>query len=589
MAVPDRTPASKDADTLAFVEEMFEEARREKRKDLENWRRNYNLLKNRGWSSTRPDHLPSPKSSEFFPTAHTLTSYMLDQYPVFYVSPSAEVKHFKEAPPAEITQPMAQDMERILKSWWVTSGAHRQIEMGLMDALTYGAGILRTGWEPSARNGEGDTFMSRVDPWFCLNDPQACSFEDSRYFIEVSEVPLYEVRYRFPERGHLVELMEDKRIERKPDSRGATVDVVSQMGNVAGQATTWGYPGHSSKDYTEVVTLITCWVRGVERTTVPYITSEGRVVDKELEVPYWERIVTCNGVVLTEDTSNPFDHCGIPYVRLPMVEIGEFWSTSLAEHIRSNVVAMNHLLAALQMHAEITGNPILLEPDQSGIARTEIAARPGGRLTTNIAATNLIRWLDPPRMGPEVMQLVAFHRETIDRVSGISAVARGSNLRRREAAAAVDAVQESSFVRVRAVLRNLEEALRHVGNQDISNKVQFYTEPRAIPIIGPSGSETVLELGSKHFWVPQHDPKTGEALSDESMRFDCWVQAGSSLPISRQARMAEMVQLFQMGIVDEQAVIEAGDFPNKEQLIARAKERMQMMRQMQAMEQGGDT
>jgi hypothetical protein len=163
------------------------------------------------------------------------------------------------------------------------------------------------------------------------------------------------------------------------------------------------------------------------------------------------------------------------------------------------------------------------------------------------------------------MQLVGFHRDTIDRVSGISAVARGTQLRRREPAAAVDAVQEASFVRVRAVIRNLEEALRRVGNLTASNMVQFYTDRRCIPVVGPKGAERSMTLAPKHFWVNQYDLE-GEPLDDEPLRFQVWVQAGSSQPISRQARAAEADFLYQLGAIDTATLLKSHAFPGADEV-----------------------
>ena len=53
------------------------------------------------------------------------------------------------------------------------------------------------------------------------------------------------------------------------------------------------------------------------------------------------------------------------------------------------------------------------------------------------------------------------------------------------------------------------------------------------------------------------------------MKFSLFVRAGSAMPISRAARIAEAETLFAMGALDAQAVLEAHDYPNRESILQR--------------------
>lgn len=595
-ALPDPSPSPDDHETLALVESLFKEARKEKRRLLPKWNSYYRLVRNDAWSQFRDKSLPSPSSSEVYPTLHTLIAYCLDQFPEFQVSPALDIRDFQTLPPDDLVAEKSRDMEDLLRSWWITAGAHARMEPILWDAFTFGAGIIKTGLNQTAQDGLGEVFLSRVDPYDFLPDPNASSFEDASYCVEVSHIPLYELKRRFPDRADLVEEEEQSITpvaDRRPKPPGGGLTVVSQTGSIdrtgefpgtPGTRTgnRWAKAGDKPEDYTRVVRLIEVWVRGVEREEIE-VDGETLYID----APKWEYIAAAGGVVLTEDTSNPYDHGQLPYVRLPMVENGEFWSIPLTEHLRPNQIALNRLLAAMQQHAELCGNPILIEPEMAGTGNQKWHNRPGMRVATNIQATNLIRWLDPPNMSPTVMNLVGFHRDTIDRVSGISAVARGSQLRRREPAAAVDAVQEASFVRVRAVLRNYEESLRQAGDLTASNVVQFYNERRTIPIIGPSGSRASITLAPNHFMIPQADVvDPDKQLDDVPMKFRTWVTAGSSQPISRMARAAEADQLFEMDAIDRAELLRAHNYPNADKLAADMDAKEQQAAQQAALTEG---
>lgn len=581
MAVAVERSHTGDENLLGLVRQMYTEAKREKRKYLGSWSRWYRMLRNRTWADNRPSWLPSPQSSEIFPTLHTLVAWMTDQRPRLFTSPDPDLGAFRVPPNQELIAKKATELQQTIESWWITSGQTDQIQMALWDMFTYGAGILKTGYDPI----KDEITQNRVDPYAILPDPSASSFDDCRYVLEVRRVPLFEVRARFPERGHLIsgDEQEPEAEDSRPKAYGPGSPQVVAMANPGSTGVTgtfpgtstpgipprYGPPGASDDDYTRSVLLKECWIRESERMTVPVIEDGERIDDIEVDAPMWRLVCEAEGVILNPDTANPFDHGKLPYVRMPLVEIGEFWSVPLMEHLGPAQIALNRLLAAAQINAELLGNPILLEDKDSGIDRTKIINRPGGRLSVN--AGRKVEWLQPPTMPPAVQQLVGFWRDTIDRISGISAVARGSNLRRREPAQAVDAVQEASFVRIRAAISNMEEALRRSANLLAANIVQYYIDPRAIPMIGPQGAENYLQLGPKHFFMPDVDPASN-TFEDIPLHFDVWIEAGSSLPVSRQARTAEAQTLFFAGALPVEELLKAYAWPNWQQVAAQIKQ-----------------
>lgn len=580
MALPEASPDPDSKPSIGLVNELFTEAKREKRKRIKDWGRFYRLTRNKTWSMHREAWLPSPSSSEIFPSLATLVAWMLDQRPRGFVSPSPDVMEFSRPPAPELIQQLTDDMQQVLETWWVQRKMRVEAEKALWDTMTFGCGILKTGWDSSLNFGQGDAVARRIDPWAILPDPAGSSMEDIRYLLEVREVPIYELRARF---GSRADRVKDKgtgeRIDKRPDitEEGSGFHLVSP----ASTGVTGEFPGTSSdvparfgrvawkgEDYTKTVLLKELWVKNTRTEEIPYLEN-GTVKQKTWEIPYWEYIAEAGGVILNEDTANPFEHGELPYVRVPHIEIGEFWSVPLVEHMASGQIAINRLLAAMQLSAEMTGNPIFLEGEGSGIERTKIVSRPGGRLKYGTVKPE---WMTPPQMSGDVLNLLSFWRESEDRTSGVSAVARGASLRRREPAAAVDSAQEAAFVRIRATLGHLEEALRGVENQVASNCVQFFLEPRTIAKVGPSGVKGYLQLGARHFHYPDATP---DGVVLVPLHFDTYVDA-SSLPLNREARASQMLSLFFAGLADPRTVLEAHDVPDRERAIQWAEEQAKL-------------
>ena len=564
-------------EALSLVRELFKDASQEHRKRVTGWNRNYRLLRNRMWSDFRASWLPSPSSSEIFPTVHTLVSYLSSQAPRTYLSPAPDLS---VKPDPELLAGKTRNMQATLDSWWITAACQRTLRMGLWDTFSYGCGILKTGYDLSASDGEGTPTLIRADPYSILPDPQASGVDDLRYLIEARDAPVFEVRRRFPHADPYPAPDASWPVERRPDP--SSIDVVP-MANLGATGVTGAFPGtptqgipprfgppgrtlYRSEDYTQTVRLIECWIRESDTVTVPVILDGERQDDLTIDVPTWRLIVVAGEEVIHDD-DNPFSHHRLPYVRLPMVEIGEWWSMSLIDHLAPAQIAINRLLAALQQNAEITGNPILIDYSQSGTSRTKFQARPGARTTVQDPRFKP-EWMNPPDMPSVYYQLIDNYRQSIDRISGISDVARGQSLRRREPAQAVDSAQEASFTRIGDVLRNVEDSLREALVQVASNIGQYFIEPRSIPLVGPDGTSEYLDLPPKPFYYPVAD---GDTIEDEQVRFDLAIEAGSSLPISHQAKVAEVLSWFFAGVVDFQYVLETIKPPGWNAVLERMK------------------
>ena len=74
-------------------------------------------------------------------------------------------------------------------------------------------------------------------------------------------------------------------------------------------------------------------------------------------------------------------------------------------------------------------------------------------------------------------------------------------------------------------------------------------------------------------------------VTEEDIEFDIIVEPGSTLPTRQQDNFNTVMQLFQLGIADAQAVLEAIDFPGKKALQARIQQQQQMQ---QAQAQQGE-
>ena len=582
---------SKDSDwtLISELESLYVRARTFKRQYYGQWRRNYLLLNAKMWSENRPSWMPSPVDSEIYPIISSYIAWMMDQQVSFSVSPAAN----PHTPFASYMNKLAVDLETVLESNWELNDYRSPIQLALWDATQCGSGILKAVWDTGSDGGLGNALIKRIDPWNFYPDPNATSMDDANFFIEVKRLSFDELQRHYPlaydNIMYNVRVLEDGASGPGDDPRPFIYDnsrrPMTNLGALPGGSGQYGLPGQSRMHATNVpgINVYECWIRenNIETDLTPDTDPLSDLSNNSpLISDRWRVVVHAAGVVLMDELAiDLWEYSRHPYARYVFDDIGEFWGISLISHLSNPQIAVNRLLSSLQHNAEITGNPVYLEPSNSGISRQAIINRPGERLQYNSGAgsgQNQPHWMEPPSMPAYLMDMVKFWIERMQNISGMAPLAgsKDGGPGARASERTVTSVQESSFVRIRNSLRNLETTLRSIGNMLSQLIIENYTIPRTMAIVGPDGIKSALSLSAKHFYSPYRN-QDGQRFAP--LRYSLIVTAGANNPTSRQARIAEADTLFALGAIDQQAVLEAHGYPNWQPIIQRITQQQQQL------------
>ena len=566
MAVAERTDHAQGEDHVVAgrINGLFDLARKEMNRRHDRWRKAYRLVHNRGWSATRDAWMPSPTASEIYPLISALVGWMPDQRIRFQCVASSD----PHSQYSNFQQKLAQDLETVLDSLWVNQSFESEVEKVLFDSFIYGTGFFKCVYDPGSDGGAGNPVMRRCDPFTLFIDPNATSLDDANYVIEARELSLVEFERRFPNRGDVIDddmgagYSLPRRDSTETGGKAPMANLAAHRGGSGTVPPVYGKPGQGgrvsdSAYYDGSITVFEAWIK--ENTL--FSPEPGDDEGEPFNVTEWRCIITTGShVLMNERAMDMWQHGLHPYVRYTNHDIGDMWGIALVDHLADPQLAINRLLASLQQHAELVSNPIFMEDSRSGIPRTKIVNRPGQRITKG--AGSEAGWLVPPQMPNDVQELISFYIAEMERISGLSGVVRGFSPTGRNAQGVIDSVAESAFVRIRLALRNLERTLSKAGNLLANLVVENYSLPRVMSIVGQDGERSMLALRARHFFVPNEQGAS-------PMKFSLFVRAGSAMPISRAARIAEAETLFAMGALDAQAVLEAHDYPNRESILQR--------------------
>lgn len=546
----------RDAETVRWLRGLFLHARDMKRARYDLWVRNYRLIMNRA-SQSSSQWMPAPRDSEIYPACSSLVAWMTDQEINVDIIPATD-------PTSQMYQyisRIADDLRDVIYTNWVVESEEAQIKLALWDTLAYGTGIIKSTWNNQLAGGFGNAVFNRADPWAIYVDPHATSFEDCEYVIEARRMSLDEIERRFPDTWRKVtssSSMGTDALDEKPSLFNETTRMgkanpgtLPQSGQWPGSSSAmgrWAAPNRNANQF-EANPGYVVYEFWVKENTYPDSETSDELAPV---VGEWRLVVLCNNEILLDcPCSDLWAHAGHPYDRIVFDDIGEFYGVALVDHLAYPQIYINRLLTALQHNAELTGNPIFVEPTNSGLGRIGIINKPGQRLPISgpNALNNRPDWLTPPAMPSQVMDLVSFWIERMENICGLSALQKGVAPTQRNAEGSLNMVQEAAFVRVRSALGSLEIALQSATSKLAELIIDNYNEPRIMPILGGEGEMMAKFFAANHFNVPT---STGSSPLKYLMR----IEAGANTPTSRAARMSEADKLFTLGVVDDEYVLQ---------------------------------
>lgn len=590
-------PSYPDEEMTNKLRDLYQLAKTTKGSLRSDWMRNNRMVNNK---MNFPDNsvmgTPNVTDSEVFPIISSRIAWMTDQK----ILPNVVAAAPQGSTFSSHMTRLAEHLELILATQQEVGGWYLEIVQSIWDSAQCGAGVLKAEWDSGLDNGLGNVRIRRVDPWAFYPDPDATTLDNAQYLFEVQKMSFAEIERRFPSTS--AALIEEAMSTGDPSTEDFRPRNYGQyQGNLpmawpgvlpsgeggGGGGGAYGLEGQGVRRHTDnvlqqAIAVYTCWIR--QNYSFERETTDASLVDEEPVVTdSWRVIVyTGNHVLLDELAENLFQESRHPYVRFCDEELGDFWPTAICSHLAPCQTAINRLLSAIQGNAELTGNPIFLDVQNSGIARTQIFNRPGQRVTMNASAANSQGskpgWIEPPKFSSDAMSTIQFWITRMENISGLSGPTKGDLPSGRQGGQTVQAAQEAGFVRIRSALRNLETALGILYTLVANLVIQNYDVPRVVAVVGEQGEDTALRLAARHFYMPRVNPGTGKVES-VPMKFSLVVKAGSASPTSRQARIAEADALFAMHAIDAQAVLEAHQWPNPEVVLQR------MQQQAMALEQ----
>lgn len=395
----------------------------------------------------------------------------------------------------------AQAGEQVWESVYNDKKVFRTFSRTAWWMLICGVGFTKVYWDEDKvdknSNTKGDFCIENVTPFHIfVPDLTIEELEDQQYVIHAYTKPVGWARQAFPEFAD--------RIQANTVSANEIMD--EAMLRI------------SSNNKPDSVLCIEMWMKpGVHK-----------------EFPNGGMIQVVGDYVVNEVQGNPYEHQEFPFTKFDHIPTGKFYSDSVIVDLislqreynrtRSQVIEAKNRMAKPQLRAvkgSIEAHKITSEPGQV------IEYKPG---------------FDRPEPMP-LQPLPGYVLQEFDRIvmdmEDISAqhqVSKGNVPSGVTAATAISYLQERDDSVLTHTYNSIEQGMERIAKQILALAVQYWDVPHVIKVTGTDGAFDAMALKGS-------DIKSGT---------DIRMEAGSSLPVSKAARQAFIMDMMKMGFIDPQ-------------------------------------
>lgn len=281
------------------------------------------------------------------------------------------------------------------------------------------------------------------------------------------------------------------------------------------------------------------------------IGAQAQRKDQVLNLEFWIKpnlfklfprgamVTICGDKVVQFKEGMPYAHGQFPFAKFTDVDTGAFYGSSVIEDLlplqrefnrtRSQIVEAKNLMAKpklLAARGSVNANQITSEPGQV------ILFTPGFDKPTPLPLTPLPSYVldEVSRLNQDMQDMLGQH----DISQLISS---------RTSATALSYVQNADATVTSSATDSIENVVEKTGRQVLSLVKQYWTTARTVKIVGPD------EAFEAQQW-------SGKDIRDYT---EVYVEPGSALPQDRSAKQAFLMDLFKMGAIRPQQMLEMLD------------------------------
>ncbi len=448
----------------------------------------------------------------------------------------------------------AEILTKICRSIWQSE----MMDLFLMEVIQYNALAGASFADVWIDRETAEPKISVVDPRYIAFDPLVLRpqfLDQGEYVITWKVMPLSQARSLYSNRAEDIQPDYTGEDVRRGFGIGGDKDsLVQRIRRVLNV-------GRYDEPNPKKLLLPRCWVRQV---WIKDRSKDG----KGAPIYPGGRFIKVVGGVVVEDMPNPYIDNRFPFEMMNWYPDPDgAWGMSEYDVLSSPQEVFNKVLSSLVDNVIAINNQIWIG-DYNALTEKEwnaLANVPGAKI--RIRPGTQLRRDSPPPLPPHIFSFLQFGMNAMEILSGITEVMQGRRAGQLVSGVAIEQLQAAAQTTIRLKARQLESFLSRIGQKLIARIFQAFTVDRVFRIIGPEGRPEVYNFKRAELMRGHESPSRAVGS------YQFLVEPGSTLRMIKWQKMLLASQLYQMGLIDEEEMLKAADYPNREEILKRIQEK----------------
>ncbi len=588
---PGYNPPPEEKKILQTVDGLYSRAKKYRKRYDQKWIDFYKMFRGRQWKEVRPSYRHSEVLNLIFETIQSMVPILTDSKPKLEFLPTLPTQF-----------ELADILTKVAENDWEHNNWLMVLVEIIYDAHFYGTGFAYVGFNPDAEMGLGSIEFESQDTFYVFPDPQARDVNGKRtkHFLIAEPVDISTLKKQYPDKAQYINA------DIVDFQQGDKADIYQVMfkSPTDSKLIVEGPSGYDSIAKNQCL-KITCYTKdddfeeqekiALKEDGTPDLNEDGspkKSYEQVLKYPQGRKTVIGGGVLL-EDGEQEFDDGLFPFIRLTNYTLPrEFWGVGEVENLDGPQKTINKVNSFVLDLLTLMGNPIWIVDDTSGIDTDNLFNKPG--LIVEKTQGSEVRRESGVELPSYVLPFLNFQRQIFNGLSGQTDLSKGIEPGNVTAASAIEDLQQAQQTRLRLKSRQIDAFLQDFGKLYLSRVFQYYSVPRIVRVSGHQNAsdyfyfhveklESLDEQGNKktqRFATITQPDGTAKKMEIEA-DFDVRVGTGSSLPFAKQAKGDMSMNLFKLGVIDDEELLKNLDYPNYEMVLQRVQQKKQAAQQQQ--------
>jgi len=517
------------------LDQYYLEGAEHRAKASQNWAQSIETIRGNVWPKRRPKYKINAVMNFLAQIIERKCALLTDSRPTISVVSRKQ-----------LDDPVAEVLQKTIEGILDEHNFEQKITEFVMLEEYFGFALFNTTFDRALDYGAGDIDLVVIDPRCFIFDPfvtRSWNLQFAEYCCLENVRPTELLKDQYPK--HADDIKSDLNAgEVKSDSLIHKLRELFKFGATGGMERTSVVPRSIVRDW---------WIR--DRTT--------RAKDK-LMFPNWRHIIVAGGVPV-EDGANPYLDGNHPFDGMEwQFNVDSAYGVNEIDNLENPQIMFNKILASVLENAILMGNGIWVG-DQDALSKEDWARltnEPGSHV--KVRPGKKLERQTPPALPVYMMDTLNLLIMGLEKLSGITEVTEGRRPGQVTSGVAIEQLATMAQTTIRLKARQLEGLIQRIGQKLIPRIFAYYTTDRIFNLVGNNGKP------EKYLFQRQIIRDVIEKRGMSAFRdYQFKVVPTSSLAITKWQKGLISTQLFQLGLIDHEAALEALEWPNRDEMLKR--------------------